>query len=351
MSARSWLFLLSFNIRSIIIISLLSSFFFLINFISISIFSHQFIPFSIPNNLSIQHSLFENQFPFTNRKINIETNHTIRSAVVSAIYNDNYITGVEVLAYSLQRVNIQADLILFYISNRLNQSTLDRCRKAGWYLWSVERINPPRFAIIYPRFYDQYTKLRLWSMIGYDRILYLDADTLVLRNINELFAGTIFEDNQDGLLGAVEDVWQGQLGPNFNAGVLLIRPNKTIFNDMLTKMHNMPAYGSYWAEQGFLNWYFKGRYRFNKIILISISMNIYSSTGRLPLIYNFNNVLAIYHRDIYSQIRNRVKIIHYTSDKPFYITKSSQLSNPAFMELWNIWRQIYKDMLNTSFIL
>jgi hypothetical protein len=84
---------------------------------------------------------------------------------------------------------------------------------------------------------------------------------------------------------------------------------------------------------------------YNKIILF------YSSTGRLPLIYNFNNVLAIYHRDIYSKIRNRAKIIHYTSDKPFRITKASQLSNPAFSELWNIWRQIHNDMLNQSFIL
>ncbi len=69
------------------------------------------------------------------------------------------------------------------------------------------------------------------------------------------------------------------------------------------------------------------------------------------MIYNFNNVLAIYHHDIYSQIRDRVKIIHYTSDKPFHITKVNQLSDPAFSELWNIWRQIYDDMLNQSLIL
>ncbi len=254
MFTRTWRFLLSYKIRYTLIIILLSSFVFLSNFIS----PHQFINVSIPYS-----SLSENRFPLTNRTINIQTNRTVRLAVVSAIYNDDYITGVEVLGYSLQRINIQADRILFYISNRLNQSTLDRCQKAGWYLWAVERINPPRFAIIYRRFYDQYTKLRIWSMIDYDRVLYLDADTLVIQNINELLIGTIYEDNQDGLLGAVEDVWQGKIGPNFNAGVLLIRPNKTIFEDMLVKMHNMAAYGSYWAEQAFLNWYFKGRYSSN----------------------------------------------------------------------------------------
>ena len=247
MSVRNWPIFFTSNIRYIITIILLSTFFFLFNSI---LSSHQFTIASTQKFL-INETVSEDRLPYTN--------HTIRFAVVSALYNENYIKGVEVLGYSLRRVNIQADLILFYISNRLNQSILDRCRNAGWYLWSVKRIDPPRFAIIYPRFIDQYTKLRIWSMIGYEKILYLDADTLVLRDINQLFTQTIFEDNQEGFLGAVEDVWQGQLGPNFNAGVLLIHPNMTIFEDMLVKMHNMAAYGTYWAEQGFLNWYFKGR--------------------------------------------------------------------------------------------
>ncbi len=123
MLLRSWLFLLSYYFRYIIIIILLSILLFLFNCISTSIFS-------IANKISTQHlflnqTLSKIQLPFTNR--------TVRLAVVSAVYDDNYIEGVEVLGYSLKRINIQADLILFYISNRLNQSTLDRCRKVGWY--------------------------------------------------------------------------------------------------------------------------------------------------------------------------------------------------------------------------
>lgn len=257
MSFGNCLNLLFNYFRYILIISLLSSFFFIFNWTS-------YYPLVKAPILTSQHSLINQtlvhqQFPFINRLTNLTITRVVRLAVVTAIYNDEYIEGVEVLGYSLRRINIQADLILLYISNRLNQLTLDRCRKAGWYLYSIERIDPPRFAIIYRRFYDQYTKLRIWSMIGYHRVLYLDADTLVVRDISELLTGTIYEDSEDSFLGAVEDVWQGSIGPNFNAGVLLIRPNITVFNDMLVKMHNMAAYGSYWAEQGFLNWYFKGR--------------------------------------------------------------------------------------------
>ncbi|CAF3394465.1 unnamed protein product [Rotaria socialis] len=337
MSVQNLLFLSSYHYRYIIIIILLISFFFIFDWTSISKSSHRFIIPSIRNNLlirnlSISKKSVQKQYPFINRTININNSRVVRLAVVSAIYSDDYVEGIEVLGYSLRRINIQADLILFYISNRLNQVTLDRCRKVGWFLYAVRRIEPPRFAIIYQRFHDQYTKLHIWSMMGYDRVLYLDADTLVIRDVNELLYGTIFEDDRDELLGVVEDVWQGQLGPNFNAGVLLIRPNVTIFNDMLIKMHNMAAYGSYWAEQGFLNWYFKG------------------STGRLPLIYNFNNVLAIYHRDIYKRLRNRMKIIHYTYYKPFHIKKLNQLSDPSLIELWNMWNRMHDDMLNQSLI-
>lgn len=245
--ARSWLLALTCTRHHVLMI------------IVSSIFIYFILPHQIYNQSLGYLSSIDNQLPLINRTISIGENQTMRLAVVSAIYNNDYIEAVEVLAYSLRRVHIRADLILLFIPNRLNHSTLHRCRKAGWHLWPVDRIDPPRFAIIYPRFRDQYTKLRIWSLIDYDRVLYLDADTLVIRDINELFTRTIFEDDQDGLLAAVEDVWQGQIGPNFNAGVLLIRPNQTIFEDMLVKMHNMAAYGSYWAEQGFLNWYFKGR--------------------------------------------------------------------------------------------
>jgi lipopolysaccharide biosynthesis glycosyltransferase len=74
------------------------------------------------------------------------------------------------------------------------------------------------------------------------------------------------------------------------------------------------------------------------------------STGRLPLIYNFNNVLPIYHQDIYSQLRNHMKIIHYTYNKPFHITEANQLSDSAIIELWSIWQNMYHNMLNQSSI-
>jgi alpha-N-acetylglucosamine transferase len=38
-----------------------------------------------------------------------------------------------------------------------------------------------------PYYLTQYTKLRIWEFDDYDKLMYLDADTLVLQNRDHLF--------------------------------------------------------------------------------------------------------------------------------------------------------------------
>ena len=59
----------------------------------------------------------------------------------------------------------------------------------------------------------RYIKLHLWSLIECDRIVFLDADTVVLRPIDELFEGPDFS--------AVKD----PVGDNVNTGVLVVKPS------------------------------------------------------------------------------------------------------------------------------
>lgn len=74
-----------------------------------------------------------------------------------------------------------------------------------------------------------------------------------------------------------------------------------------------------------------------------------SSTGRLPLMYNFNIALALYHHDVYRRLRHRMKIIHYSVEKPFSLIKSRQSSYRQFTQFWDLWHQIREEMLNKSF--
>ena len=94
----------------------------------------------------------------------------------------------------------------------------------------------------------QWAKLQLWKLPA-DRVLYLDADVVVLRNIDELFAALERRGGPPAPLAAVDDYFSG--------GVLFLAPNaaeETAFADTLAQDSGRYVYG----EQDFLNVHFGG---------------------------------------------------------------------------------------------
>ncbi|KAJ3044398.1 Exostoses (Multiple)-like 3 [Rhizophlyctis rosea] len=90
----------------------------------------------------------------------------------------------------------------------------------------------------------RYSKLQLWNMTQYDKIVFLDADMLVVKNIDDLFEWPEFS--------AVLDV-----GGVFNTGVFVAEPSNDTYQDMLARYRKAPSYNR--GDQGFLNWYFNRR--------------------------------------------------------------------------------------------
>ena len=71
----------------------------------------------------------------------------------------------------------------------------------------------------------RYSKLLVWTLVRYSKIVYLDADLLILENIDDLF--------HRPELSAVPDM----VPPNkFNSGVMVLRPNLKTFQDMMLKV-------------------------------------------------------------------------------------------------------------------
>ncbi|MCO5590113.1 hypothetical protein L7F22_044082 [Adiantum nelumboides] len=90
------------------------------------------------------------------------------------------------------------------------------------------------------------TKLHAWRLTGYDKIVFLDADILVLRPIAHLFSIT-------SPLAASPDIgWPDA----FNSGLMVLTPSLTTFSAM---REFAIQYGSWdGADQGFLNDFFGG---------------------------------------------------------------------------------------------
>merc|ERR1719238_367183 len=96
------------------------------------------------------------------------------------------------------------------------------------------------------------TKLRLWQMTQYERVMYLDADTVLTGPVNELFTTV-------KTFGAESPRYHS----HFNAGVLLLTPSETVFQELMTlgQKEHAKLFGNTidCTEQGLLNTYFNGQ--------------------------------------------------------------------------------------------
>ena len=118
-----------------------------------------------------------------------------------------------------------------------------------------------------------WTKLRLFELESYDTILYIDADCLVIKDIGQLLhideapiSPYNFSTRRVGLLAAAPDIFPPD---RFNAGVMVLRPSKTVFQQMISRLPNSfskisdstelcTSYDG--GDTGFLNAFYPGWY-------------------------------------------------------------------------------------------
>jgi len=221
-------------------------------------------------------------------------------AIVTSLYTDAYGVAVSALGHSLSKTSTvtSARKIVIYLPEKVSNYTLCRVKSAGWELLPVEYIPPPDGGKdVFWRFLDQYTKLRIWTLdqapTSLKSIVYLDADTLVKRNFDELF-------DIPFVFSASPDVYMDHRGftIGFNAGVLAIKPDSKVFDDMLTKIY-LDNYRHDEAEQGFLNLYYG------------------QQVVRLPHMYNGNLAIKSKGRKYWDAIQDQMRVVHFTLTKPF----------------------------------
>lgn len=119
-------------------------------------------------------------------KIESSTKVATREAYATVLHSSEiYVCGAITLAQSLLRTGTKRDLILL-LDNSISESKRDALIKAGWKLRFIKRIRNPRAEKNTYNEYN-YSKFRLWQLTHYDKIIFIDADIIVLRNIDLLF--------------------------------------------------------------------------------------------------------------------------------------------------------------------
>ncbi|EMD32928.1 glycosyltransferase family 8 protein [Gelatoporia subvermispora B] len=214
--------------------------------------------------------------------------------IVTSLYTDAFAPGVATLGHTLNKVNSSAGRLLLYLPEKISSRALCIATSTGFIPYPIKRIPPP-YEGVHPHFLDQYSKLTLWSLdsLGVQSLVYLDADTLVQRNFDELFSVPFN-------FGAVPDVYIDEPGftLGFNAGMLFLRPSSSVFERMVAQI-GTANYRAEDAEQSFLN-HFYG-----------------SEAVRLPYAYNANLAIKRRKPELWVDLKKEARVVHYTLVKPF----------------------------------
>jgi alpha-N-acetylglucosamine transferase len=220
----------------------------------------------------------------------------MRTAYVTTLCNgDAYVPGVEALGRSIDRTQTPHPKIVL-VTPDVPEAARQRLREKGWQTRDIEPIsNPtPEGELMFSRFRNTFTKLRAWSATEFDKLVCLDADTIVLQNIDELF-------ERPGIAAAPDFL----LPDRFNSGVMVIEPSQATLDRMLDALFSSGSYDG--GDQGFLNTFYP---------------DWFAGPGahRLPAGYNMHQFIYQFlraHPSLLPQIEHEAKVIHYTVQKPW----------------------------------
>lgn len=139
------------------------------------------------------------------------------------------------------------------VTGGLSEDSVSTLKGDGWIVLQVEEIsNPgkgPQAGKGFPsRFSSVYTKLTIFKLTQYRKstrnggisrdtksrvlVVFLDADTMMLQNSDELFSCP-------GFCATLRH------SERFNSGVMVVTPSEELYKDMISKMHSLPSYTGY----------------------------------------------------------------------------------------------------------
>ncbi|XP_043285576.1 uncharacterized protein Gyg [Venturia canescens] len=252
-------------------------------------------------------------------------------AWVTLATNDSYSLGALVLAHSLRRVGTKHDLAVLVTPGvtgamREKLSSVFSLVQEVNVLDSKDETNLALLAR--PELGITFTKLHCWRLTQYEKCVFVDADTLVIRNCDELF-------EREELSAAPDVGWPDC----FNSGVFVFKPSQETFASLTSFA---AAKGSFdGGDQGLLNQYFSDWA--HKDI-----------SKHLPFIYNMCSTATYSYLPAFKQFGDDVRIIHFIGiTKPwlqYFDTVTSQVQ-PApgshhLLPLLQLWWNIFCDSVH-----
>uniref|UniRef100_A0A3B1K174 glycogenin glucosyltransferase n=1 Tax=Astyanax mexicanus TaxID=7994 RepID=A0A3B1K174_ASTMX len=223
-------------------------------------------------------------------------------AFVTLATNDSYAKGALVLAQSLKNHQTSRKLVALIGPHVSEPSRAVLCK-----LYDEVRLvdvmdsgDKAHLALMKrPDLGVTFTKLHCWTLTHYSKCVFMDADTLVVCNVDDLF-------ERDELSAAPDPGWPDC----FNSGVFVFRPSIETYEKLLTFSTENGSFDG--GDQGLLNSFF------SDWATADISKH-------LPFIYNLSSIAIYTYLPAFKQYGHNAKVVHFLGKvKPWdYVYDSS----------------------------
>lgn len=184
---------------------------------------------------------------------------------VSLLTDDSYVYGIMLLVESMKQVNTKYPLHIL-VTNNVSASVIEILNQIDVTYEIVDTISMPKQIYdfnmsINPKITAVWknclTKFKIFNLTQFDKIVFLDADIMILKNLDHLFEKPHMTSALDGEYFNIWPDWD-----HFNSGILVIEPSEQLFNDILQFINNfIPEFKKetpllVYADQEILNLYY-----------------------------------------------------------------------------------------------
>jgi alpha-N-acetylglucosamine transferase len=204
--------------------------------------------------------------------------------------SEKYFTAVKLLTYQLihdppTRTREGTPFIVL-VTKDVEQERQDILRHGGATVISVDDVERDWFQPTTSRWEGVMAKLNIWSLTDYEKVVFVDADTVILKPMDEIFSipATDIRDSlpappeaidplasmsvtspQKYLMAGIHDIWIEQnkkplenetfyeVDHYMNAGFFVISPSKEMFGFYLSLLENPVPFNLKYPEQNLLN--------------------------------------------------------------------------------------------------
>ncbi len=146
---------------------------------------------------------------------------------ITYLGSDDYLIGVLALNYQLKKYKSKYPLVVL-TSHELSENTIDIIKEKGLCFMFVDKIKLSE-QIIYnnkkmgvDNWNKTFEKLKLFGLISFKKIVYLDADMLILNNLDHLFN----EKNLSSVISGTKYPGNEDWPQTLNSGLIVIVPKK-----------------------------------------------------------------------------------------------------------------------------